>query len=212
MNRGAACLKLRDETLRRIIHQVGPCTLVPRRRYFVALCEAIVAQQLAVKAAATIFGRFCRLFERNTPTPVKVLASSDAKLRSAGLSGQKLGYVRDLADKFADGTIRQRHLSRMDDEAVIAALTQVKGIGVWTAQMFLIFVLNRPDVWPVDDLGIRSAVQTQFGLRNLPDAARLTRLAEPWRPYRSIAAWYLWQSKDNQPLRPSNDSNVGQAS
>ena len=198
--RATAQLRRRDKTLRRIIDRAGPCTLTPRRRYFIALCEAIVSQQLAAKAAATIFQRFCGLFDRHTPTPASVLGLSDTELRSAGLSSQKLGYVRDLARKLSDGTIPQRRLSRMEDEAVIEALTRVKGIGMWTAQMFLIFVLNRPDVWPTDDLGVRRAVQIQFGLKDLPNTAQLTELAEPWRPYRSIAAWYLWQSLDNKPM------------
>jgi len=198
--RGVARLKRRDKTLKRIIDEVGACTLRPQRQYFVALCEAIVHQQLAMKAAATIFKRFRSLFNRNLPTPAGLLALSDADLRQAGISRQKAGYLRDLAEKFADSTVPSRRLSVMDDEAVIAALTQVKGIGVWTAQMFLIFVLNRPDVLPVDDLGLRKAVQLRYGLDELPGAGELTSLAKAWRPHRSLATWYLWQSLNNTPL------------
>ncbi len=122
---------------------MGPCRLRPQKKYFVALCEAIVAQQLAVKAAATIFGRFCDLFERGKPAPAALLELSEEELRGAGLSGQKLKYLRDLANKFEDKSIPQRRLTRMTDEEVVETLTQVKGIGEWTAQMFLIFVLHR---------------------------------------------------------------------
>lgn len=171
-----------------------------RRDYFVALSQAIVSQQLAVKAAATIFARFRRLFPRSRPTPEALLKLSLEALRGAGLSGQKSSYLRDLAHHFSTGEIPARRITRMTDEEVIAALTRVKGVGVWTAEMFLIFVLNRPDVWPVDDLGVRKAAQRLFGLPALPDAKTLNRLAEPWRPYRTVAAWYLWRSLENKPM------------
>jgi DNA-3-methyladenine glycosylase II len=171
-----------------------------RRDYFVALSQAIVSQQLAVKAAATIFARFRALFPRNRPTPLVLLDLPLAALRGAGLSGQKSGYLRDLAARFTDGTIPSRRISRMTDEQVIASLTQVKGVGVWTAEMFLIFVLNRPDIWPVDDLGVRKAAQRLFELPELPTAESLSRIAEPWRPYRTVAAWYLWRSLENKPM------------
>jgi DNA-3-methyladenine glycosylase II len=197
-----ATLRRRDTTLRRIIREVGPCTLAPRRRYFAALCEAIASQQLSTKVATTIYRRFCEQFDRRTPTPAGLLALSDAKLRAAGLSRQKIGYLRDLARKFTDGTVPARRLAAMDDDAVIDALTRVKGIGVWTVQMFLIFVLNRPDVLPVEDLGLRKAVQTHYGFHKLPTAAQVHETAEPWRPYRSIATWYLWQSLNNRLMQP----------
>jgi len=192
-------LSRRDATLAKIIRRVGPCTLAPRRRYFANLCEAIVWQQLSPKAATTIYGRFRGLFPRRVPTPTRLLELPDAALRRAGVSRQKAGYLRDLARRFADGTIPYRRLAAMEDDAVIDALTLVKGIGVWTAQMFLIFVVSRPDVLPVDDLGLRKAVSFHYGFDALPSAAEMTEVAEPWRPYRSIAAWYLWQSLNNQP-------------
>ena len=193
-------LRKRDRTLRRIIDDIGPCRLAPQKGHFSALCEAITSQQLAVAAAATIFRRFRDLFPRRTPTPDRLLALDDTDLRAAGLSTQKIKYIRDLAGKFADGSVPYRRLGRMDDEQVIESLTQVKGIGVWTAHMFLIFVLNRPDIWPVDDLGIRRAVQIQYKLDDLPTADELTTRGARWRPYRSIAAWYLWQSLGNKPM------------
>ncbi len=200
LNRSASALKRRDKVLRRIINQVGPCTIKPRRRYFVSLCDAIVSQQLSTKAANTISKRFRKLFHRATPTPKGVLATSIGQLRGVGLSGQKSKYVHDLATKFSDGTIPTKKLAALSDEEVIEILTQVKGIGVWTVHMFLIFVLNRPDVWPIDDLGVRKAVQLQFNLNELPHANKLHELAEPWRPHRTVAAWYLWRSLDNAPL------------
>jgi DNA-3-methyladenine glycosylase II len=192
-------LRKSDHRLRRIIDRVGPCALAPRRDYFPALCEAIVSQQLAAKAAATIFRRFTALFARHRPTGTALLELGNDDLRGAGLSRQKIGYLRDLATKFNDGTIPQRRLARMDDDAVIAALTQVKGVGVWTGQMFLIFVLNRPDILPVDDLGLRKAAQLLYNLPDLPARTELTDLAEPWRPFRSVATWYLWQSLNGTP-------------
>lgn len=193
-------LARRDPKLAELIRHWGPCPLRRRRDYFVALSQAIVSQQLAVKAAATIFARFRRLFVRGRPTPQTLLALPTSALRGAGLSGQKAGYLRDLAIRFSDGTIPARRISRMDDEQIIAALTQVKGVGVWTAEMFLIFVLNRPDVWPVDDLGVRKAAQRLFDLPELPDSESLNRLADPWRPYRTVAAWYMWRSLENKPM------------
>jgi len=194
-----------DRRMRAIIDRAGPCAIAPSNRYFFALCQAIVSQQLAVKAARTIFARFRQLFPRGNPTPQRVAALSDAQFSSAGISPQKRGYLRDLAQKFADGEVPVRRMARMTDDEVIAALTQVKGVGVWTAHMFLIFVLARPDVWPTGDLGIRKAVQVNYGLPELPADGALTAVAEPWRPYRSVAAWYLWRSLENKPLeKPSS--------
>jgi len=189
-----------DRRMRAIIDRIGPCAIQPSNRYFFALCEAIVSQQLAVKAAMTIFGRFRKCFPRGMPTPERVLALSDEEFAAAGISPQKRGYLRDLAQKFRDGHVPVRRLSRMSDDEVIAALTGVKGVGVWTAHMFLIFVLARPDVWPTGDLGIRKAVQVNYGLKAMPADGKLAAIAEPWRPHRSVAAWYLWQSLDNKPM------------
>jgi len=192
-------LKRRDPVMGRLIDTHGACPLAPRRDYFVMLCKSIVSQQLSTKAAATIFGRFRDLFDRRRPTPAGVLALKFDVLRGVGLSNQKTGYVIDLAEKFNNGSMPRR-LGALSDDEVIAALTQVKGVGVWTAQMFLMFVLVRPDVWPVDDLGIRKAAMNLYGMKELPDADALNALAEPWRPHRTIAAWYFWRSLDNAPM------------
>lgn len=199
--RAITTLKRRDPILGRIIDRVGPCTLRPQKRYFAALCEAIIAQQLSIKAAATIYRRFRGLFHSRMPTPDRLGALSEADLRAVGLSRQKIGYLRDLARKFADRTVPYRRFSTLDEDTVITALTQVKGVGVWTAQMFLIFSLNRPDVLPVADLGLRKAVELWYELDGLPAEAELLEIGKCWRPYRTVATWYLWQSLDNRPLR-----------
>jgi DNA-3-methyladenine glycosylase II len=208
-------LRRADPKLAAVIDAVGPCTLAPRRDYFVVLCKAIFTQQISTAVAATLFGRFRDLFPRRRPTPALVLAlfdglidppGADGKpgpppktLRACGLSRQKAAYIRDLALHFHEGRIATRRLSRMDDEAVIEALVQVRGIGRWTAEMFLIFTLNRPDVLPVDDLGLREGARALDDLPARPTAAELTARAEPWRPYRSIATWYLWLRGTNVP-------------
>ena len=185
-----------DPALATVIRRVGPCTLAPRRDYFVLLCKAIYNQQLSTKAAAVLFGRFRDQFVHRRPTPKAVLAflSGDAALvKRVGLSRQKAVYLRDLAQHFLDGRIPNRKLSRMTDEQVIEALVAVKGVGRWTAEMFLMFVLNRPDVLPVDDLGLREGVRDIYGLAERPSAAELTQIGEIWRPWRTVATWYVWR-------------------
>lgn len=178
-----------------LVPRVGACTLKPRRDYFVVLAKAIFSQQISTKVAAVLFGRFRDQFPARRPTPQRTieLFRDPAAARICGLSRQKEAYIIDLARHFTNGSIPTRKLSSMSDEEVIEALTCVKGIGRWTAEMFLIFTLNRPDVLPVDDLGLRAAVKRIYNLRKLPDAKRLRKLAEPWAPYRSIATWYLWR-------------------
>jgi DNA-3-methyladenine glycosylase II len=195
-------LMRRDPVIAGLMRAHGACGLAKAQHEdpFQALLHAIVSQQLSTKAAATIVGRFDALFPSGRPTPAGVAALPDEAIRAAGLSGQKLRYVRDLSARVMDGTLDLASLDEMDDEAVIAALTQVKGIGRWTAEMFLMFRLHRPDVLPVGDLGIVKAVQRAYGLRKVPTPERLRRLGEPWRPYRSVACWYLWASLDNAPL------------
>ena len=192
-------LKQADPVLRRAIEEIGPFRQEQVRNRFGALAVAILHQQLATKAAQTITARFCRLYGQNgrarLPTPEALLRTSRRKLRAAGLSRQKIRYLRDLSRKVASGAVPLARLGRMGDEEVIAALTQVKGIGRWTAEMFLIFSLGRPDVWAVDDLGLQLAVKQLYGLRNHPSGQKMQRIAEPWRPYRSVASWYLWQSR-----------------
>ena len=195
-------LARRDPVLRDLMRAHGPCGLAARQHAdpFKALIRAIVGQQLSAKAAATIFGRFEQLFEA-FPTASQVLDVPDDRLRAVGLSSQKLGYLRDLCNRIQAGQLPLDVFDQMDDEAVIETLTQVKGVGRWTAEMFLIFRLQRPDVLPVGDLGIVKAVQRAYKLRKAPSPDRLTRIGEAWRPYRSVACWYLWASLNNDPTK-----------
>ncbi|MGD0539886.1 MAG: DNA-3-methyladenine glycosylase [Tepidisphaeraceae bacterium] len=189
-----------DPIMRKIADAIGPCTLMPNRDHFTVLCKSIYSQQISSVVAAVLFGRFREKFPRKRPTPghaLELLNHSDPnRLQGCGLSRQKRQYLIDLSQHFLSGKIPSRRLSRMSDEEVIESLTAVKGIGRWTAEMFLIFVLNRPDVLPVDDLGLQKAVKSAYGLAQLPKKAELTKLAEVWRPYRSIATWYLWRAAD----------------
>jgi len=195
-------LARRDPVMKDLVRRHGPCGLAEHRHEdpFTALVRAIVSQQLSTKAAATIYQRVVRLC-RGTLTPTAILRLSDDQLRGAGLSGQKTRYVRDLAARVRDGRLVLGELDALDDDGVVNALTSVTGIGRWTAEMFLIFRLQRPDVLPLGDLGILRAVQQQYGLRRTPTPARLTALGEPWRPFRSVACWYLWASLDNTPIQ-----------
>jgi DNA-3-methyladenine glycosylase II len=195
-------LSRRDPVIRDLMRRYGPCGLADAQHPdpFRALIHAIISQQLSTRAAATIEGRFRALFD-GVPTPAQVAATADAELRAVGLSSQKVRYLRDLCRRVDDGSLPLAALDVMPDDEVIAALTQVKGIGRWTAEMFLMFRLHRPDVLPVDDLGIVKAVQRAYRLRTIPTPQRLMRLGESWRPYRSVACWYLWASLDNTPLK-----------
>ena len=200
--RARRVLARRDPVLRDLMRRYGACRLAEAQRSdpFRALCHAIIAQQLSTKAAATIEGRFAALFG-GVPTPAAVAKANDAQLRAVGLSPQKLRYMRDLCAKIEGGSLSLHDLDALADEDVITSLTSVKGIGRWTAEMFLIFRLHRPDVLPVDDLGIVKAVQRAYRLRLAPSAARLTKIGDAWRPYRSVACWYLWASLDNAPVK-----------
>jgi DNA-3-methyladenine glycosylase II len=195
----------RDPALAAVIRRVGPCALKPRRDHFVLLCRAIYSQQISSKVARVLFARFSNCFPRRKPTPQRVLEllSSDGdQLKSCGLSRQKRAYLIDLARHFLDGRI-PRNLGRLEDEQIIEALTAVKGIGRWTAEMFLMFVLNRPDVFAVDDFGLRKAMMNLHGLKGKPKPAEFIRLAEKWRPHRTVACWYLWRSFENAPVETS---------
>jgi DNA-3-methyladenine glycosylase II len=191
-------LKRVDPTLRRVIERVGPCRFAVRAEgeHFDHLVRAIVYQQLAGKAAAAIHGRILGLFGDRAPTPAELLAARTARLRRVGLSRQKLDYLRDLARKAHAGALPFDTLAELDDEAILTALTAVKGVGPWTAQMFLMFRLGRPDVLPVLDFGIRKAMHQAYRLRRMPTPAQMERIAAPWRPYRTVACWYLWRSLD----------------
>jgi DNA-3-methyladenine glycosylase II len=185
-----------DPKLNQIIKRVGPCQLhaVAPRDAFEALCMSIASQQLSVKAAATIFGRFCDLFPNRKPTPERVMTLTDDQIRAAGFSRPKVSFIKDLAARVLDGRLDLKGLKKHPDDEVMRQLVAVKGIGRWTAEIFLMFRLGRPDILPADDLGLMNAVHRAYGLRKRPDAKRLRKMGEPWRPYRSVAAWYLWQS------------------
>ncbi len=186
-----------DPVLARIIAQVGALGIQPRRERFQALARTIIFQQLAGAAANAIYGRFVGLFPgMEFPSPEQVLAKTDAELRAAGLSEKKALYIKDLAAHIRDRKLNFHRFHRMADEEIIADLTQVKGIGKWTAEIFLAFNLGRPDVMPADDLGLQNAVKRQYGMRQRPNRKRLLKHAERWRPYRTAAAWYLWRSLD----------------
>ena len=198
LSRAQRLLLRRDPVIATLIRRHGPCRLTEavRRDHFSALVRAIVSQQLSTRAAATIHARVVALFPDGAVTPEALAFVHDEQLRRAGLSRQKVLYLRDLCDRVGSGDLVLPGIEALDDEAVIAALTRVKGIGRWTAEMFLMFRLHRPDVLPVGDLGIVTAVQRQYGLRKRPTPERLRALAETWRPYRSVACWYLWRSLD----------------
>jgi DNA-3-methyladenine glycosylase II len=186
-----------DPKLAAIIKRVGPCRLhaVAPRDAFEALCMSIASQQLSVKAAATIFGRFCDLFPPDRkPTPERVMTLADDEIRAAGFSRPKVTFIKDLAARVLDGRLDLNGLRKHPDDEVMNQLVAVKGIGRWTAEIFLMFRLGRPDIFPADDLGLMNAVHRAYGLRKRPDAKRLRKMCEAWSPYRSVAAWYLWQS------------------
>ena len=189
-----AHLRRADPVLRKVIEQVGPCRLRPLTEgsHFEFIARAIIYQQLSTKAAATIHGRVQALCG-GALTAEPLIGLSDDALRGAGLSRQKLGYLRDLAARAADGRLDTVHLPDLPDEDVTRQLVQVKGVGVWTAQMFLMFRLGRPDVLPVLDLGVRKGVQRAYRLRKLPDARRVEKIATPWAPYRTVGSWYMWR-------------------
>ncbi len=190
-----------DPILKPVIAEIGPYR--PGKRFqqsdlFSVLSWAIISQQISLKAANTVYQRLLDLYGDGEFTPENLLATSEEELRQIGLTRPKISYLRDLAQKAIATLPPLDTLNTLDDEAVIALLTQVKGIGRWTAQMLLIFRLNRLDVLPVDDLGVKRAIQKLYNLDTLPNATTIERIAEPWRPYRSVAVWYLWRSLGQQ--------------
>lgn len=190
-------LMRRDPVLATVIKQIGPCELpfIPYQPPFMALAEAIASQQLSVKAADSIFARFCGLFAPdNIPDPVRLLRLDEAAIRAAGFSRSKVLFLRDLATHVVEQRLELERLHELEDALVVDQLTAVKGIGTWTAEIYLMFRLQRPDVFPGDDLGLVKAAQKVYGLRQRPSKKKLLKLAETWRPYRSVAAWYLWRS------------------
>jgi DNA-3-methyladenine glycosylase II len=197
-------LRSADRVIRRLIDDGGPIDPDTDRRgsrpnAYEALARAIVGQQLSTKAARSIWERLVDILGGAFPRPAELVAVDAERIRGAGLSRSKVNFLRDLAERVEDGRLDLRALVDMSDEDVIAALTEIKGIGPWTAEMFLIFHLGRPDVVSTGDLGIRRAVQVEYGLDELPGPTDLERIAEPWRPHRTLACLYLWRSLDNAP-------------
>lgn len=188
-------LKACDPILAKIIQQVGPYRMNYSEPAFAHLAESIVYQQLNGSAAATIFARLEAL-AGNPVTPKGILKLTDEQMRGAGLSKQKLSYIRDLAIKTDDGTLQFSKLADMSDEDVIEHLTQIKGIGTWTAHMFLMFALRRPNILPTGDYGVQMAIKKAYKKRKLPKPVQMAKLGKCWEPYRSFAAWYLWRSLD----------------
>jgi DNA-3-methyladenine glycosylase II len=188
----------KDPVLGAIVERVGPYGIQFREPTFETLVRSIVSQQLSTKVARVIFSRLADAMPDGGLTPGNILKMRPDKMRRLGLSGQKTEYIRSLARHARDGSLDFDKFPEMDDAAVIECLTQVKGIGVWTAHMFLIFGLQRPDVLAVGDLGIRSAIRKAYGLEELPKRAEIEKMAEGWRPYSSAACWYLWRSLENE--------------
>ncbi|TLX78742.1 MAG: DNA-3-methyladenine glycosylase 2 family protein [Thaumarchaeota archaeon] len=193
INHEAIGLLKQDPNLTRIIERIGDYQIKKRNNHFAVLVESIISQQLASAAAEAIFARFKKLYPK-FPTVTQILNTKNAKLRSAGLSGMKIEYLKDLAQKIEDGKLKMKSLSKMTDDQIIEHLTQVKGIGRWTAEMFLIFSLGRLDVLPTGDLGLRKGVQMAFSMSELPKPKEVEKIGMRWKPYRSIATWYLWKS------------------
>jgi DNA-3-methyladenine glycosylase II len=192
-----------DPAMAALIERVGEIDIATRLRRrseerpadaYGALLRAIVGQQLSTKAARTIYRRVCEIFGGTTPSPEQLLEASEEDLRAAGLSGRKVEYVRDLAGHVLDGELELDRLGGLSDEEVVAEIVAVRGLGQWTAEMFLLFHLERPDVLSGGDLGIRKAVQVEYGLEQMPPPAQVLEIGEPWRPHRSLASLYLWES------------------
>jgi len=195
-NRKMAAVKhlaVADLRLAVIIKSIGACEIKLRKDPFQSLVETIIYQQLAGGAADAIYGRFVKIYGR-FPRPSQLLATKDARLRAAGLSSRKIEYLKDLATRVSDGQLKLGLLPEMPDEEVIEQLEKVKGIGRWTAEMFLIFCLGRLNVLPVGDLGLRKAMQKAYSLSELPSPENMRTIAQPWNPYCSIATWYMWKS------------------
>ncbi len=184
----------KDPKLAKIMKLVGEYQIRTSRNYYESLVEAIITQQLAGSAAKAISNRFRSLYGKSFPKPIDVINTSDSKLRKTGLSRMKIEYIKELSKAIESKKLKMRSLSKLSDEKIVEQLTQIKGIGRWTAEMFLIFSLGRMDVLPVGDLGLRKGVQLLNSSSELPNAAEIEELAEKWRPYRTVATWYIWKS------------------
>jgi len=194
-----AHFRRRDPIMARAIERVGPFTLKPTRDRFAMLVRSIISQQISTSAARSILARVTTLMGDNGIQPLTLQKLSAEQLRAAGVSPQKIGYLKDLAEKVSSGAVRLDRIGRRADEQVIEELTQVKGIGRWTAQMFLIFSLGRPDVFPHDDLGVRAAIKRLYGLDEMPDKQTSLAIGSRWTPYSSVASWYCWRVLELDP-------------
>jgi len=209
MSAASKQLAASDPTMAALIERLGKIDIATRLKRrseerpadaYGALLRAIVGQQLSTKAARTICGRILDLFGGTTPSPEQLLEADEAGLRGAGLSGRKVEYVRDLASHVIEGELERERLDQLPDAELIEEIVGVRGLGVWTAEMFLIFHLERPDVLSGGDLGIRKAVQIEYGLEEMPTPTRVLEIGEPWSPHRSLASLYLWESLANAPV------------
>jgi len=202
LQKAAKYLSQRDPLLAPVIARCGLATFVPHRDYYRSLTDSIIGQQLSVKAAASIKRRFGELFGGEFPTPQAILEKSIEELRSVGLSGAKANYIRDLAEHILDGRVTFARLDEQSNEEIIAELTDVKGIGEWTVHMFLMFCVGRLDILPIGDLGIRNGIRGLYGYAHTPTPLQVKELAarNHWRPYESVASWYIWESYDSAPL------------
>jgi DNA-3-methyladenine glycosylase II len=189
---------LRDPVMAATIREKGAFKLSRNRNYFLVLCKAIIGQQISIKAAESIAKRFHSLFQGHIPTPEKVAAISVTKLRQSGLSGQKVKYLKDLGVRFLDGSIRTRRFAYQSNEEVIETLTSVYGIGRWTAEMFLIFSLNRIDVLPLGDLGFKAGIKKIYNMPELPSPKKMLALGKKWHPMETVATWYAWRIQDDE--------------
>lgn len=203
-------LASKDKVLALVIKKYGPSRLNPHTDHYSELVASIVGQQLSTKAAAAIWGRVLALSGGKPPTPKQLIEIDADALRSAGLSRSKISYVKDLASHVIDGRLDMVHIATLPNDEITQQLTAVKGIGEWSAHMFMIFSLGRLDILPVGDLGVRKAAMNLYGLRELPDPQTLYELAKNngWSSYESIAAWYLWKSLDNESIRIKKDKNT----
>ncbi len=185
---------IKDPKFSKIIPQVGEYNVKITKNRYRSLVEAIIAQQLSGSAAESILKKFRKLYKSNFPKPIEVLQTSDNKLRKVGLSKMKVIYIKELSKKIEFKHLNMRNFSSMEDEQIIEHLTNVKGIGRWTAEMFLIFSMGRWDILPVGDLGLKKGIQVMFSLNELPSEEQIRGFAESWRPYRTVATWYIWKS------------------
>lgn len=193
-------LAANDTVLARLIKQYGDCTLTPHTDYYAELVSSIISQQLSEKAAATIYRRFLELFNDKLPTPEQIIETDAETIRKVGCSYGKISYMKDLAEHIVDGRLDLENVATMPDDEVIKQLVAVRGIGEWTAHMFMIFSLGRTQILPNTDLGIRKSIMLQYGLKELPTANIMLQISlrNHWNPYESIASWYLWKSLDNR--------------